>query len=71
MIVMEMVDGQSLQQKIDATGALDVKSILRIGMQAAAGLSAPPASTFCTANRRVCAAAARIEKATQSSILPV
>ena len=30
MIVMEMVDGQSLQQKIDAAGALDVKSILRI-----------------------------------------
>ena len=40
MIVMEMIDGQSLQQKIDATGALDLKSILRIGMQAAAGLSA-------------------------------
>ena len=40
MIVMEMIDGQSLQQKIDATGALDVKSILRIGMQIAAGLGA-------------------------------
>lgn len=39
-IVMELVDGQSLQQKIDRTGALDVKSILRIGMQTAAGLSA-------------------------------
>lgn len=40
MIAMEMIDGQSLQQKIDSTGALDVKSILRIGMQTAAGLSA-------------------------------
>lgn len=39
-IVMEMIDGQSLQQKIDSTGALDVKSILRIGMQTASGLSA-------------------------------
>ena len=39
-IVMEYVDGQSLQQKIDAFGALDVKSILRIGMQTAAGLAA-------------------------------
>lgn len=40
VIVMEMIDGQSLQQKIDATGALEVKSILRIGMQTASGLSA-------------------------------
>lgn len=40
MIVMEYVEGQSLQQKIDKTGALDVKSILRIGMQAASGLAA-------------------------------
>jgi uncharacterized protein (TIGR03067 family) len=40
LIVMEYIDGQSLQQKIDSTGALDVKSILRVGMQAAAGLSA-------------------------------
>jgi serine/threonine protein kinase len=40
MIVMEYVDGQSLQQKIDEFGALDVKSILRIGMQTAAGLAA-------------------------------
>jgi serine/threonine protein kinase len=39
-IVMEYVAGQSLQQKIDALGALDVKSILRIGMQTAAGLAA-------------------------------
>ncbi|QDU36702.1 Serine/threonine-protein kinase PknB [Maioricimonas rarisocia] len=39
-IVMEYIDGQSLQQKIDREGALDVKSILRIGMQTAAGLAA-------------------------------
>ncbi|MEO1999974.1 MAG: WD40 repeat domain-containing serine/threonine protein kinase [Planctomycetaceae bacterium] len=40
MIVMGYVDGQSLQQKIDRVGALDVNSILRIGMQTAAGLAA-------------------------------
>ena len=40
VIVMEFIQGQSLQQKIDKVGALDVKSILRIGMQTAAGLSA-------------------------------
>ncbi len=39
MIIMEYVDGQSLQQKIDSTGALDLKSILRIGMQTASGLA--------------------------------
>lgn len=39
-IVMEMIDGQSLQQKIDSTGSMDVRSILRIGMQTAAGLAA-------------------------------
>ena len=40
VIVMEFVDGQSLQQKIDKEGLLDVKSILRIGMQTASGLAA-------------------------------
>ncbi|MDA1166370.1 MAG: serine/threonine-protein kinase [Planctomycetota bacterium] len=40
LIVMEFIQGQSLQQKIDTVGALDVRSILRIGMQTAAGLSA-------------------------------
>jgi serine/threonine protein kinase len=40
IIVMEFIDGQSVQQKIDKVGALDVKSILRIGMQTAAGLEA-------------------------------
>lgn len=39
-IAMEYVDGQSLQEKIDADGALDLKEILRIGMQTAAGLAA-------------------------------
>ena len=39
-IVMECIDGQSLQQKIDNDGALSVKAILRIGMQTSAGLSA-------------------------------
>jgi serine/threonine protein kinase len=40
MIAMEYIDGLSLQQKIDQFGALDVISILRIGMQTAAGLAA-------------------------------
>ena len=40
IIVMEYVPGKSLQQKIDAEGALDLRSILRIGMQAASGLAA-------------------------------
>lgn len=40
VIVMEMIDGRSLQQKIDQEGPLEVKAILRIGMQAAAGLAA-------------------------------
>ena len=39
-IVMQYVAGRSLQQKIDAEGSLDLKEILRIGMQTAAGLSA-------------------------------
>ncbi len=39
-IVMECIVGQSLQQKIDKAGALNLKEILRIGMQAALGLSA-------------------------------
>jgi serine/threonine protein kinase len=39
-IVMQFVAGRSLQQKIDAEGSLDLKEILRIGMQTAAGLAA-------------------------------
>src|SRR5437762_11250378 len=37
---MELIDGISLQDKLDKCGALGVKEILRIGMQAAEGLAA-------------------------------
>jgi serine/threonine protein kinase len=39
-LVMECVSGPSLQQKIDAGGALSLAQILRIGMQIASGLAA-------------------------------
>ncbi len=39
-LVMECIIGQSLQQKIDRQGALQVTEILRIGMQIALGLTA-------------------------------
>jgi serine/threonine protein kinase len=39
-LVMQYVEGRSLQQRIDECGALEVKEILRIGMQAASGLAA-------------------------------
>lgn len=39
-LVMEYIDGQSLQQKIDAQGTLEVKEILRISRQIALGLAA-------------------------------
>ena len=39
-IVMQFIDGQTLQQKIDKEGALELKQILRIGSQMAAGLAA-------------------------------
>src|SRR5947209_7742630 len=39
-IVMQFVEGQTLQQKIDREGALQLTHILRIGSQAAAGLAA-------------------------------
>ena len=39
-LVMQYVDGQNLQQKIDCEGALDLPQILRIGSQMAAGLAA-------------------------------
>ena len=38
-IVMKCVEGRSLQQKIDAEGALELREILRIGRQIAAGLA--------------------------------
>lgn len=40
VIAMEFIPGQSLQQKIDSVGALDVRSIVRIGLQTAQGLDA-------------------------------
>jgi serine/threonine protein kinase len=39
-LVMEYISGPSLQQKIDASGALALAEILRIGMQTASGLAA-------------------------------
>jgi serine/threonine protein kinase len=39
-LVMELIGGVSLQEKMDRTGPLDVKEILRIGMQIADGLAA-------------------------------
>ena len=39
-LVMECVDGQSLQDKIDATGPLELKETMRIGVQVASGLAA-------------------------------
>jgi WD40 repeat protein/serine/threonine protein kinase len=39
-IVMEYIDGQTLQQKLDQVGPLHVKDILRLGHQMAAGLAA-------------------------------
>ena len=39
-LVMECISGQSLQQKIDKTGPLGLREIVRIGMQTAAGLAA-------------------------------
>jgi serine/threonine protein kinase/WD40 repeat protein len=39
-LVMEFVGGVSLQERIEKRGPLDVKEILRIGMQAARGLAA-------------------------------
>lgn len=39
-LVMPFVDCESLQQRLDRNGPLDVKDILRIGMQTAAGLAA-------------------------------
>jgi serine/threonine protein kinase len=39
-LVMEYIDGCSLQDKIDKHGALGLKEILRIGMQIAEGLAA-------------------------------
>ncbi|MEX2140502.1 MAG: serine/threonine-protein kinase [Pirellulales bacterium] len=39
-LVMAYIPGRSLQERIDETGPLEVREILRIGMQTAAGLAA-------------------------------
>ncbi|MFL5340496.1 MAG: protein kinase domain-containing protein, partial [Gemmataceae bacterium] len=39
-LVMQFVGGRSLQDRLDKSGPLEVKEILRIGMQAASGLAA-------------------------------
>jgi Protein kinase domain len=39
-LVMEYVPGESLQERLDRAGPLDLEDILRIGMQTAAGLAA-------------------------------
>jgi serine/threonine protein kinase len=39
-LVMEFIDGQSLQEKIDQQGQLELKEVLRIGRQIATGLAA-------------------------------
>jgi serine/threonine protein kinase len=39
-LVMELIDGISLQDKLDKFGSLGIKEILRIGMQIAEGLAA-------------------------------
>lgn len=39
-LVMAFIPGRSLQQRLDQSGPLELKEILRIGMQAASGLAA-------------------------------
>jgi serine/threonine protein kinase len=39
-LVVELVAGETLQQRLDRTGPLELRAILRIGMQAAYGLAA-------------------------------
>lgn len=39
-LVMEYIDGPTLQQKLNATGPLDVPDVLRLGQQIAKGLAA-------------------------------
>src|SRR5262249_41003916 len=39
-LVMQCVDGRTLQRKLDTTGPLELRTILRIGLQIAEGLSA-------------------------------
>src|SRR5262249_61771382 len=39
-LVMEFIPGETLQQRLDRTGPLDVPEVLRIGRQVAEGLAA-------------------------------
>lgn len=39
-LVMDYIDGETLQQRLDRTGPLDVRDVLRIGRQIACGLAA-------------------------------
>ena len=39
-LVMQFIDGPTLQEKLDRDGALPVREVLRIGIQVAAGLAA-------------------------------
>jgi eukaryotic-like serine/threonine-protein kinase len=39
-LVMQFIDGPTLQQKLDRTGPLSLKEVLRIGLQVAEGLAA-------------------------------
>ena len=39
-LVMQFVAGQSLQEKLDRDGSLDIEEVIRIGMQVASGLAA-------------------------------
>jgi serine/threonine protein kinase len=43
-LVMEYIAGQTLQQTLDATGPLDVREVVRIGLQIARGLAAAHAA---------------------------
>jgi len=47
-LAMEYVDGESLQQRLDRSGPLELKEILRIGKQTAAGLAPTTCSPSCT-----------------------
>lgn len=38
-LVMDYIDGETLQQRLDRTGPLDVRDVLRIGQQVACGLA--------------------------------
>jgi hypothetical protein len=39
-LVMQCIDGETLQEKLDSTGPLELRAILRIGLQIAEGLAA-------------------------------